>query len=155
MKRNYPGMGARYNDTPARRKQVNQAIAEVQWMHEADIDKNIKDYRRSGLKSFVWTWGAHVDRVGYCTTLFGKYTLLALQNNYTKGELWRVRVYGVNIGDYFMILAIDSETKQEVELFKRRSTSLRSRTTGLIKRLKRDITKKLSNHKTSTNEQAS
>ena len=115
MKRSYLSAGAQYTASQDQKNNLDTAIKNLQWCKMTDV-KSVPGWKHYALKAMMATMGVNVDRIGHCDTLFGRYTLLAIRSNYDKGEIGRVTLYAIELGDRIISLALDEEPVYEVQL---------------------------------------
>lgn len=115
MKRSYLDAGAAYTASQVQKNNLDKAIKDLKWFKMTNLS-SVPDWTREALQPVIAETGVNVDRIGHCDTLFGRYTLLAIRNNFDTGEFRRVTLYFVDGGHEVICLALDMETEDEVQL---------------------------------------
>jgi len=112
MTRRYLSVGSAHTFTQQQKDKLQIAIIELQWFDVKD-NPHLPFMQGYALKEMIKSFGEKTDRVAH--GIFGDFSLLAIRNNYSRGDVKRVTLYAIDLGDKVTNLAVDEETQQDLQ----------------------------------------
>lgn len=114
MNRTFLKVGQQYTDTTNKRDTLALAVATIEW-HPLPLGQSLPFSQGYALREMVVEMGVNPDKVGFGQVSLGAkaYSLLAMQNNYTEGEVKRVIVYAIDNGCAAVMVFCDEFTAAE------------------------------------------